>query len=179
MQILEDNRLRLATLAERREALVKEVAGAEADRDAAAEAVEGALAAVEEVRSKAMTGAQGLPAWQAAKAALANAESIATEAEKKAASSEAELGAKRKPYDDDPLFIYLWRRRFGTADYRAGNFVRMIDRIVADLVGFGDVRPNYAALIEIPLRLRGACHCQAGARPTSGPRRWQTWSGAR
>ena len=95
-----------------------------------------------------------MPDWQAAKQALANAEAVASEAEKKAASSEAELGAKRKPYDDDPLFIYLWQRKFGTADYRAGNFVRMMDRIVADFIAFGDVRPNYAALIEIPQRLR-------------------------
>jgi uncharacterized membrane protein YgcG len=29
-----------------------------------------------------------------------------------------------------------------------------MDRMVADFIGFGDVRPNYAALIEIPLRLR-------------------------
>jgi hypothetical protein len=154
VQILEDNRLRLANLAERREALLKEVASAEAERNAAAAAVEGALAALEEVRSKAMAGAQALADWQAAKSALANAGAIAIEAEKKAASSEAELGAKRKPYDDDPLFTYLWRRKFGTADYRAGNLVRMMDRMVADFIGYGDVRPNYAALIEVPLRLR-------------------------
>jgi hypothetical protein len=30
----------------------------------------------------------------------------------------------------------------------------MFDRMVADFVGFSDARPNYAALIEIPLRLR-------------------------
>lgn len=154
MQILEDNRLRLATLAERHEALLKEVASAEAARNAAAAVVESALAALEEVRNKATAVAHTLPDWHAARSALGNAEAIASEAEKKATTSEAELGAKRKPYDDDPLFIYLWRRKFGTADYRAGNFVRMMDRMVADFIGFGDVRPNYAALIEIPLRLR-------------------------
>ena len=41
------------------------------------------------------------------------AEAVAAEAEKKADASEAELGAKQKPYDDDALFAYLWRRRFG------------------------------------------------------------------
>jgi chromosome segregation ATPase len=154
MQILEDNRLRLAAVAERRDALLKEVASAQTERHAAAVAVEAALAALEAVRGQAAASVQSLPSWQAAKSALANAEAIATEAEKKATNSEAELGAKRKPYDDDSLFTYLWRRRFGTADYRAGNFVRMIDRMVADFIGFADVRPNYAALIEIPLRLR-------------------------
>jgi len=74
--------------------------------------------------------------------------------EKKAEGSEAELGAKKKPYDDDPLFAYLWRRRFGTAAYSAGRIARAVDRMVADFIGFSDARPNYAALIEIPLRLR-------------------------
>ena len=97
---------------------------------------------------------QALPDWQAAKRALGEAEAVAAEAEKKATTSETELGAKRKPYDDDPLFVYLWKRKFGTAEYRAGGLVRMMDRMVADFVGFGDARPNYAALIEIPLRLR-------------------------
>jgi hypothetical protein len=154
IQLLEDNRLRLATLAERREALLEEVASAEADRNTAATAVETALAALEAVRVQATSNAAARPDWQAAKDALAGAEAIAAEAEKKAANSEAELGAKRKPYDDDPLFTYLWRRKFGTASYSAGNLVRMVDRMVADFVGFGAARPNYAALIEIPLRLR-------------------------
>jgi hypothetical protein len=153
-QILEDQRLRLASLADRRAALLQEVASAEAERNAAAATVETALAAVEGVRSRAAAGMQAQPGWQDAKRALDDAEAVAIEAEKKAANSEAELGAKRKPYDEDPLFIYLWQRKFGTAEYHAGNFARMMDRVVARFVGFGDVRPNYAALIEIPLRLR-------------------------
>jgi hypothetical protein len=170
VQILEDHRLRLATVAERREALSKEVADAEANRHAAAAAVEGALAAVEAVRSAAGATVQAVPDWQAAKSALSEAEAVATEAEKKATTSEAELGAKRKPYDDDPLFLYLWNQKFGTAQYRAGGFVRLIDRIVADFVGFGDARPNYAALIEIPLRLRehaNAMRAQASERASA------------
>ena len=82
------------------------------------------------------------------------ANGVAGEAEKKAANAEAELGAKQKPYDEDPLFIYLWQRGFGTGRYQAGNLVRFMDRMVADFIDFGSVRPNYAALIEIPLRLR-------------------------
>jgi chromosome segregation ATPase len=153
-QILDDYRLRIAALAERREALVEEVAAAEAQRHAAAGAVETALAAVEAVRAQADSTARTTPAWQQAKAASDAAAAIAAEADKKAATAEADLGAKKKPYDDDPLFIYLWRRRFGTSAYGAGNFVRYMDRKVADFIGFLDARPNYAALIEIPLRLR-------------------------
>ena len=112
------------------------------------------MAAVEALRAEAEAKVQTTPAWQAAKAAADAAEAIATEAEKKAAASEAELGAKKKPYDGDPLFTYLWRAQFGTSEYQAGNLARMLDRIVADFIGFADARANYAALIEIPLRLR-------------------------
>jgi hypothetical protein len=92
--------------------------------------------------------------WLTAKAVRNMADAVGAEAEKKAAASESELGAKKKPYDDDPLFAYLWRRRFGTAEYHSGGIARAIDRMVAEFVAFADARPNYAALIEIPLRLR-------------------------
>lgn len=154
VQILDDYRLRMAATAERREGLLKEVAEAETQRDVAAAAVEQALGAVEAIRADTEARVQTAPTWQQAKRTFDEAEAVATEAEKKAASSEAELGAKRKPYDDDPLFTYLWGRKFGTRDYQGGNFVRLMDRIVADFIGFNEVRANYAALIEIPLRLR-------------------------
>lgn len=154
LQILDDYRLRIASAAQRREALVKEVATGEGERHAAAKAVEEALEAVEALRASAEAKVQSVPQWRTAKTALDDADAIAAEAEKKAAGSEAELGAKKKPYDDDVLFTYLWRRRFGTSEYRAGNIARMLDRAVADFIGYSDARPNYAALIEIPLRLR-------------------------
>ncbi len=154
MQILEDYRMRIAAATEQREALLKEVAGAEAERHTAAAAVEAALEAVDALRAQAEAKVQATPEWRAAKTMRDEADAVATEAEKKATGSEAELGAKKKPYDDDPLFAYLWRRRFGTSEYSAGSIARAIDRIVADFIGFSDARPNYAALIEIPLRLR-------------------------
>jgi hypothetical protein len=167
VQILDDYRLRIAGVTERRESLLQEVAGAQAARDAAAKLVEDALAAVEALRAEVEGRMQAVPAWQAAKAASDAANAVAGEAEKKAADSEAELGAKRKPYDEDPLFIYLWKRGFGTGRYQSNNFVRFMDRLVADFIGFVDVRPNYAALIEIPLRLREhatAKRAEAGER---------------
>ena len=154
LQILDDYRLRIASVAERREALLKDVAAAETERHAAAAVLEQALEALETLRAQAEAKVQTSAEWAAAKAKVDAADTVATEAEKKATTSENELGAKRKPYDDDPLFAYLWRQRFGTSEYKAGNFTRMMDRIVADFIGFVDVRANYAALVEIPLRLR-------------------------
>jgi hypothetical protein len=169
-QLLDDFRKRIAAVSAHREALLKEVVTAQATRNAAAGLVENALEAVEAVRADVEGKVQRLPAWQRAKAVYDEANAVATEAEKKAALSESDLGAKRKPYDDDPLFIYLWRRNYGTGRYSASNLTRLVDRMVADFVGFGDVRANYAALIEIPLRLRehaGAKRAAALERQTA------------
>src|SRR5262249_50806366 len=84
--ILEDNRLRLANLAERRDALLQEVASGESQRNAAAAAVEAVLAETEAIRSKTGTDVQSDAAWQSAKRALGEAEAVAAEAEKKAAN---------------------------------------------------------------------------------------------
>ncbi len=61
---------------------------------------------------------------------------------------------KGLPYREDPLFMYLWRRQYGTPRYQATGIVRMVDAWVADLVRYTDVRANYAMLTEIPVRLR-------------------------
>ena len=153
-RVLDDYRLRIAAVTERRGAMMKEIAQAEAQRNAAAEGMARALAEVEQLRTDAEASVKATPDWQAAKAASDAADAVALEAEKKAANSESELALKRKPYDDDPLFTYLWQRKFGTASYAAGGFARTMDRKVADFIGFHDARANYAALVEIPQRLR-------------------------
>jgi hypothetical protein len=154
VQILDDYRHRIANLTERRERLLKELESAQTARDAAAKQVEEALAAVETLRAEVEGKVQALAKWRDAKSDSDAANAVAGEAEKKAATAEAELGAKKKPYDEDPLFLYLWKRGFGTGRYDAGNLTRFMDRLVADFIDFSTVRPNYAALIEIPLRLR-------------------------
>jgi hypothetical protein len=153
-QIIEDRKLRLAALGQRRTTAITEVSVAEAERHAAGARVEEALAAVETVREGAERRVRTQANWQSAKAALETASAIATEADKKAGQSETELGTKKKPYDQDSLFIYLWNRNFGTGRYAAGNIARMMDRTVADFIGFSGARANYAMLIEIPARLR-------------------------
>jgi chromosome segregation ATPase len=153
-QILDDYRLRIAAVAEQCNALQKEVTQAEAARHAASAEVETVLDVVDHDRAEAEARVQATQAWRDAKEARDRAEAIATEAEKKAAASEAELGAKKKPYDEDPLFAYLWRRRFATSQYVGGHFARMLDRMVAEFIAYDDALPNYAALIEIPQRLK-------------------------
>ena len=75
-------------------------------------------------------------------------------AEQKAEQAEADLQEKRQPYEADPLFMYLWRAKFGTSEDRAGGIVRYFDRKVAKLIGFDGARRNYAVLLQLPVRLR-------------------------
>jgi hypothetical protein len=162
-QILESRRLRVEAIGEQRERAVKEVEQTNAARSTLAADVENAVAAVEDVRVEAEARLKGNAAWIDAHKTYDAAEAIAAEAEKKAAQSEAELGEKKKPYDADPLFAYLWGNGFGTARYQAGNIARMMDRLVADFIGFPEARSSYAMLTEIPVRLREHANLQRQA----------------
>ena len=127
---------------------------AEAAHRAATETVEKAGAPIAALTAEVGKKLQDNTAWQAQHARVDTLTQVAQGAEDKAKQVEADRDAKRKPYEADPLFMYLWKRGFGTASYSAGNFVRLMDRWVARLVGFDTARPNYVMLNEIPLRLR-------------------------
>ncbi|MCB9768786.1 MAG: hypothetical protein H6752_11375 [Candidatus Omnitrophica bacterium] len=79
---------------------------------------------------------------------------IADQAEKKAEEAQSNREEKGKPYEDDPLFIYLWKRGYGTSRYSANPLIRFFDGKVARLCGYHDARPNYHMLLEIPERLK-------------------------
>lgn len=154
LRILEGRRLRLDALHQQREKAIAEVEGAVAERDIVAAAVEEAVEAVDIIRASAEASVRETSDWKEAREVFAKADAIAVEAEKKAAQSEAELSEKRKPYDDDPLFAYLWQRHYGTSAYTASGLTRYMDGLVADFIGFTEVRPSYHMLLEIPQRLR-------------------------
>lgn len=82
------------------------------------------------------------------------ADETATHAEEKTAQARKDREEKGKPYESDRLFMYLWKRRYGTSDYRAWPIARALDAWVARLCGFFRARPNYAMLLDIPVRLR-------------------------
>jgi len=79
---------------------------------------------------------------------------VADESMRKTLQAETDREQKGRPYRDDPLFMYLWERSYGTRNYRANNLVSWLDGLVAGLVGYPEARPNFAMLNEIPLRLR-------------------------
>lgn len=94
------------------------------------------------------------PAFAAKRQQATELAAVAAQSMRKTEQAEADRDAKGKPYRDDPLFLYLWEAGYGTASYRANNFIRYLDSLVANVVGFAKARPNFAMLNEIPLRLR-------------------------
>lgn len=82
-----------------------------------------------------------------------HAESVAAHAEQKRATAQASLSAKASPYQADSLFMYLWRRGYGTTDYRGGLLTQFMDDWVAQLIRYEASRINYWSLTEIPKRL--------------------------
>lgn len=143
---------RVSELEEKSKALEAERAGAMANLDAAAKAIEDAEVATQR-RLESDAG------YQAKLEATREADRVAGRADAKATQSESEQATKGEAYRADPLFSYLWRRKYGTAEYRSGGFIfapliRYLDGRVARLVGYQDARANYNRLTEIPLRLR-------------------------
>ncbi len=150
-------------LAEREEAmhmLVKNRERIERDLDKLAEmrngrteALDAASAQLEDAMEKAEARLAENTDWQRQHTIVETAAATLKAAEEKAKTADQDRIEKGKPYREDPLFMYLWERKFGTSDYRASNVIRMLDRWVASLVRYHEARANYAVLTEIPVRL--------------------------
>lgn len=143
-----------------------------ARREKALDALEARLAALSEERQKTLDTISGLQERlsgfeTAASAALAQdpgykrdsqrraeLDDIIAQAEKKAQQAAADEEVKSRPYREDPLFMYLLDRKYGTSEYRAAPIFRYLDGKVAQLVRFADARANYLMLTAIPERLR-------------------------
>ncbi len=154
LAIMEQGRRAAADFAKRREQAERSLEQSEAEREARAAELDEALAALSELRAQVEAQTRVSPEWAAARARMDELGRMTEAAEKKTAQAEADREEKRKPYESDPLFMYLWDRRFSTAEYSAGRFVRFFDRRVAKLVGYDKARASYAMLNAIPTRLR-------------------------
>ena len=84
---------------------------------------------------------------------VTQAESVALEASEKVEQAQADMAEKARPYQADPLFMYLWERGWGTTQYKAGFFSRFMDGWVARVIKYEPARVNYWNLMEIPQRL--------------------------
>ncbi|NVJ66279.1 MAG: hypothetical protein HWE16_07300 [Gammaproteobacteria bacterium] len=78
---------------------------------------------------------------------------MASNAKEKTEQAEQELEEKGKPYRDDKIFIYLWKRHYGTSKYDAGFITRFFDKKLADHIRYDKARINYFTLNNIPKKL--------------------------
>ncbi|MEJ1157677.1 hypothetical protein [Prosthecomicrobium sp. N25] len=154
LQLLETARAALADLSARRAEAAARVSEQEAALRAATEAADAIDDEIDALTARTAEAGRQDAEWSAGRARIEEAERIAAESEKKATTAEEDRRVKGAPYEADPLFMYLWKRGFGTAAYQAGTFARFFDRKVAALVGYAEARPNYVMLNEIPVRLR-------------------------
>ncbi|WP_460451595.1 coiled-coil domain-containing protein [Alsobacter sp. SYSU BS001988] len=153
LALLNERQEALRHLTERRREAEEGVQVAGVARQAAVDALEEALARVDDLRKRVEAQASVDPSWTAARARVDELTGHARQALKKASDAAADRDEKRRPYEADPLFMYLWNRRFGTATYTARGFVRAMDRLVARVVGFDKAGANYTLLNQIPERL--------------------------
>ena len=154
----------LALLAQRQSALLElerqvqtadsALKALEGERSAQGDRVNAAAEVVDAAEAKTQARLDADPAYQAQRDQAREAERVSRHAHEKASRSEEEREQKGASYRADPLFTYLWERRYGLPQYQSGGLIRMLDRWVANLVGFDDARANYSRLNEIPLRLR-------------------------
>lgn len=75
-------------------------------------------------------------------------------ASEKANLAEADRIQKRKPYEQDRLFVYLWERRFGFPGYRSGPLLHSMDAWVARLIGYERAHRNYRLLLALADHMR-------------------------
>ncbi len=154
LALLKEKREALADLAVKRKAAAAKLDDAQAARREIAGRLEAVSEKIGALDAATRTKLPANAAWVAADAAVKDAETTATRAEAKAKQAEEDRATKGKPFEDDRLFMYLWGNGFGTSAYAASVFARYFDRKVARLCNFVETRPNYAMLLEIPVRLK-------------------------
>lgn len=154
LEILERRKAEQKNEAERREELTRQIRETTETHNHANHAVESAADAVDQKRALTQARLRQDRQWEELALAVTKARDTAKAADEKARNSEADKGDKKKPYEADTLFMYLWGRHYGTAQYSAGFFVRFFDAKVANLIDYDELRPNYYMLNEIPARLR-------------------------
>jgi len=152
-RLLADHDRFLASIDGEVEKAAAALADAEAKRRAGEVESDAALAVYEELTAKVEKQLESDPAYQQLHQVLENARSVTTRSIQKLELAKTDRQAKSKPYETDPLFSYLWQRKFRTTEYRGGGLTRMLDNWVAKLCRYDEAYLNYARLTELPDRI--------------------------
>jgi hypothetical protein len=126
---------------------------AEAVRRAGEVEVDAALNAYETLVAETEAAVQTDPGYIALKDAFEQARAVSVRAEQKLELAKTDRAEKGKPYEADPLFSYLWDRKFRTPEYKKRGMSRALDGWVARLCNYDQAYLNYARLIELPDRI--------------------------
>lgn len=122
-------------------------------REAARQRVEAVTESAQAAEAEVRAVLEQDPDYVRQRAAAETAADTARFAAQKTELAEKDRSLKGTPYEADPLFRYLWQRRYGTAEYRANPLTRLLDGWVAKLSGYRAAAANYTMLLEIPRRL--------------------------
>lgn len=144
---------KVAELARARDAAAGAVEQLETERRSAETDHEDKVAKHEAAVAATMKRLESDPEYDRRASAVEEAEAVARRAAQKLETARADRKEKGAPYEADPLFMYLTRRKFGTREFRAFPLFAMLDRWVAGLIGFRSAKLNYDRLLEIPERL--------------------------
>lgn len=126
------------------------VSGVEQEVQVAAQALHEKEHALEELQREAIHELKKDPRTAAQ---FERAEALADQldkSEQKAIKAQQDADKKAPPFENNPLFAYLLKRQYGTPNYRANNFIAMLDAWVARKVNFAKQFPDYQTLKKIP-----------------------------
>ena len=146
LAMIESHREALEVLSRRRDEAQRRLIEAEATKHKCGQDLAEVFDALDKLRRRTADRIKEDPDWKAAQAAAEAARKIAANADQKASLSETDLAAKRKPYEDDPLFMYLWNKKYGQGEASSGRLVRYLDQKVARLTGYlalGQITPCF------------------------------------
>lgn len=156
--LLQARKAEHATVLEKSQVIAKELARRAAEVKAALEAQATAENALDRAEEMLFEKLEALPEYQQLFARAESAARTLQHALDKAEASELERDEKGKHYLADPLFQYLWSRKYGTPEYEPkswfGNLVRSLDQWVARIARYEENRQNYERLRALPKWLR-------------------------
>lgn len=135
------------------EAAAADVKEKEDARMALAAAHDAAVAAYEARVAEAELSLIESPQYASLTGAAEAARAMTARAAQKLEIARADREEKGAPYREDPLFSYLWARKFRSPEYKAAPLIRMLDGWVAGLCKYDQAFLNYQRLTELPERI--------------------------
>lgn len=152
-RLVKNHEEHVRALSERLEDARRDIETLESERRKREEAYEKAVASHEAAVEKTNDRLANDEGYLERAAALEETNAIAERAAAKLELARADRVEKGAPYENDPLFSYLHKRKFGAKDYKAFFLFAALDRWVASLIRYRDARLNYDRLLELPERL--------------------------